>query len=258
MGKIKEKDNSSLGEELGGIKGGNYIYILNLIIWEVNIYIRLNAKKKKSHCWNKSIFSAVKENFFLNAGIFPDLKNKHKLFLCWLHLISSGNDCPMQIYWGNGGKKMSDNFCLKIEHLIFELMWVRRSVKVSESMKECGDFPVRHSLYNTREIQSVCRTFFPSGRMLRANLWGKCSSAMQWCLYFHLDSLFYAQTLLSLVFLWTEGEGWTESKILFTKKMELHGNRPDSLAKCTSSVIAGFMNSTLHISELSLWKENTF
>lgn len=52
----------------------------------------------QKHCWNRSVFSAVKEISFLNTGIFPDVNDKHKLFLYQLHLISRGHGGSMPIY----------------------------------------------------------------------------------------------------------------------------------------------------------------
>ena len=72
-------------------------------IWYMNKYMKyiLICIWKFKKRWNRSVFSTIKGKFFPNTDMFPDLKDKHKLFLCWLCFISSGNCCSMQICRGN-------------------------------------------------------------------------------------------------------------------------------------------------------------
>lgn len=91
-----------------------------------------------------------------------------------------------------------------------------------------------------REVPSVCRTLFPQDECcMQRPLRELCLLAVQCCLCFNVD--FYAQTLQACSY-W-EPKRRVEQSENINREIELHGNCPSSLLKCTASVVTRLMNS---------------
>lgn len=156
-------------------------------------------------------------------------------------------------YWQHCDKKMLDNICLKMLGALN--IWIAVGKNKCEGLSytdEHGVCRVWHGAYNMREIESAYGIFSPRMNAACKDLCEKGLLAMQWCLCFDVDFLFYVETLLSLVFLWTEEKGWVGVKTILMEEVQLHVNCLNNLSKCTTCVMGRFVNSTLYMCESSL------